>query len=201
MDGFGELPSRQVAGQVGLSASPGWIAEHTVACLANADLPEEKAELAAAVQALVWSPTATVVNGTFAILRSGLTDTDLPHWGLRGLRRRDQLRRRRAGRPRRRVPGPRRDRGRLGRRLLPRAGGPLARGAGRRRPRAGHGAVRVRNQLLRRGPGRAGDHRPAPGQDPARRPDQPGPSCCFAPRTRATPWRGRWRTVRPSRSR
>ena len=29
-----------------------------------------------------WSPTATVVNDTFAILRSGLTDEDLPHWGV-----------------------------------------------------------------------------------------------------------------------
>ena len=79
---------RQAAGQAGLpapGASPNriaWIAQHTVACLANADLPEEEAELAAAVQAQAWSPTATVVNDTFAILRSGLTDTDLPHWGV-----------------------------------------------------------------------------------------------------------------------
>jgi N-acetylglucosamine kinase-like BadF-type ATPase len=34
------------------------------------------------VQAQAWSPTATVVNDTFAILRSGLTDTDQPHWGV-----------------------------------------------------------------------------------------------------------------------
>ena len=79
---------RQAAGQAGLPASPNpagspaSIARHTVACLANADLPEEEAELAAAVQAQAWSPTATVVNDTFAILRSGLTDTDLPHWGV-----------------------------------------------------------------------------------------------------------------------
>jgi N-acetylglucosamine kinase-like BadF-type ATPase len=73
---------RQAAGQAGLRASPAWIARHTVACLANADLPEEEAELAAAVQARAWSPTATVVNDTFAILRSGLTDTDQPHWGV-----------------------------------------------------------------------------------------------------------------------
>ena len=53
-----------------------------MACLANADLPEEEAELSAAVQAQAWSPTATVVNDTFAILRSGLTDTDQPHWGV-----------------------------------------------------------------------------------------------------------------------
>ncbi|HEY6313481.1 MAG TPA: BadF/BadG/BcrA/BcrD ATPase family protein [Streptosporangiaceae bacterium] len=60
----------------------GWVALHTVACLANADLPEDEAELATAVQALAWSPTATVVNDTFAILRSGLTDEDQPHWGV-----------------------------------------------------------------------------------------------------------------------
>ena len=54
----------------------GWVAQHTVACLANADLPEEEAEHATAVQAQAWSPTATVVNDTFAILRSGLSDQD-----------------------------------------------------------------------------------------------------------------------------
>ena len=76
---------RQAADQAGLPSAPNrraWIARHTVACLANADLPEEEAELAAAVQAQAWSPTATVVNDTFAILRSGLTDTDQPHWGV-----------------------------------------------------------------------------------------------------------------------
>src|SRR6516164_3148836 len=60
----------------------GWVAMHTVACLANADLPEEEAEHAAAVQAQGWSPTATVVNDTFAILRSGLADRAEPHWGV-----------------------------------------------------------------------------------------------------------------------
>jgi N-acetylglucosamine kinase-like BadF-type ATPase len=60
----------------------GWIALHTVACLANADLPEEEAEHGAAVQAQGWSPTATVVNDTFAILRSGLADREQPHWGV-----------------------------------------------------------------------------------------------------------------------
>jgi N-acetylglucosamine kinase-like BadF-type ATPase len=73
---------KQAAGQAGLPAPSAWIARHTVACLANADLPEEEADLAAAVQAHAWSPTATVVNDTFAILRSGLTDTDQPHWGV-----------------------------------------------------------------------------------------------------------------------
>jgi N-acetylglucosamine kinase-like BadF-type ATPase len=60
----------------------GWVAMHTVACLANADLPEEEAEHAAAVQAQGWSPTATVVNDTFAILRSGLADRVEPYWGV-----------------------------------------------------------------------------------------------------------------------
>jgi N-acetylglucosamine kinase-like BadF-type ATPase len=72
---------KQAAAQVDASRS-GWVALHTVACLANADLPEEEAELTTAVQALAWSPTATVVNDTFAILRSGLTDEARPHWGV-----------------------------------------------------------------------------------------------------------------------
>jgi N-acetylglucosamine kinase-like BadF-type ATPase len=61
---------------------PGWLARHTVACLANADLPDEEAEHAAAVQAQGWSATATVVNDTFAILRTGLPDAAEPHWGV-----------------------------------------------------------------------------------------------------------------------
>jgi len=58
----------------------GFIARHTVACLANADLPEEEAEHAAVVQAQGWSPTATVVNDTFAILRAGSEPG--AHWGV-----------------------------------------------------------------------------------------------------------------------
>jgi N-acetylglucosamine kinase-like BadF-type ATPase len=60
----------------------GPLARHTVACLANADLPEEEAEHAAAVQAQGWSESATVVNDTFAILRSGLVDGVEPYWGV-----------------------------------------------------------------------------------------------------------------------
>jgi N-acetylglucosamine kinase-like BadF-type ATPase len=60
----------------------GWVALYTVACLANADLPEDEAELTAAVQAQGWSPAATVVNDTFAILRTGLVDETQPHWGV-----------------------------------------------------------------------------------------------------------------------
>jgi N-acetylglucosamine kinase-like BadF-type ATPase len=75
---------KQAAAQVDASRN-GWVALHTVACLANADLPDEEAEHAAAVQAQGWSPTATVVNDTFAILRSGLADRaegPEPHWGV-----------------------------------------------------------------------------------------------------------------------
>ena len=72
---------KQAAAQVHASRD-GRVALHTVACLANADLPEEEAEHATAVQAQGWSPTATVVNDTFAILRSGLTDRVEPHWGV-----------------------------------------------------------------------------------------------------------------------
>jgi N-acetylglucosamine kinase-like BadF-type ATPase len=72
---------KQAAAQVDASRS-GWVALHTVACLANADLPEEEEEHAAAVQALGWSPEVTVVNDTFAILRAGLADEVRPHWGV-----------------------------------------------------------------------------------------------------------------------
>jgi N-acetylglucosamine kinase-like BadF-type ATPase len=81
LDAVVKQAAAQVAAQVAASRN-GWMALHTVACLANADLPEEEDELAAAVRAQGWSPSATVVNDTFAILRSGLTDTDQPHWGV-----------------------------------------------------------------------------------------------------------------------
>ncbi|WP_415950413.1 N-acetylglucosamine kinase [Streptomyces sp. KLOTTS4A1] len=45
---------------------------HVSACLANADLPVEEAELTAAVAARGWGSTATVRNDTFAILRAGV---------------------------------------------------------------------------------------------------------------------------------
>ncbi len=71
---------RQAADRLGFSS--GRVARHTVACLANADLPEEEAEHATAVQAQGWSTTATVVNDTFAILRAGLPDAGERHWGV-----------------------------------------------------------------------------------------------------------------------
>jgi N-acetylglucosamine kinase-like BadF-type ATPase len=71
---------KQAAAQVGRGGA--WIARHTVACLANADLAEEEAEHEAAIHALAWTPASTVVNDTFAILRAGLRDEAQPHWGV-----------------------------------------------------------------------------------------------------------------------
>ena len=48
-------------------------ARHISACVANADLPAEEEQLAAAIRAGGWSETTTVVNDTFAVLRAGLT--------------------------------------------------------------------------------------------------------------------------------
>jgi N-acetylglucosamine kinase-like BadF-type ATPase len=62
---------------------PGWpVADCTVACMANADLPEEEDRLAAMITAAGWSTTTVVANDTFAVLRAGL---DTPHglpWGV-----------------------------------------------------------------------------------------------------------------------
>ncbi len=76
----------QAQQRAGLHGSPA--ARHLSACLANADLPEEEAEMAAALRAQGWSGTTEVVNDTFAVLRAGL-DTPSPaageparHWGV-----------------------------------------------------------------------------------------------------------------------
>ncbi|MFG3477602.1 N-acetylglucosamine kinase [Streptomyces sp. NPDC047980] len=47
---------------------------HVSACLANADLPVEEEELAAAVRARGWGGTSEVRNDTFAILRAGVDE-------------------------------------------------------------------------------------------------------------------------------
>jgi N-acetylglucosamine kinase-like BadF-type ATPase len=61
----------------------GWpVAAHTVACMANADLPEEEERLAGMIAAAGWSSTTEVTNDTFAVLRAGL-DTPGDHlWGV-----------------------------------------------------------------------------------------------------------------------
>ncbi|MFE2251673.1 N-acetylglucosamine kinase [Streptomyces lavendulae] len=53
-------------------------AEIVSACLANADLPVEERQLTAAVGARGWGTRTEVRNDTFAILRAGLSGTDLP---------------------------------------------------------------------------------------------------------------------------
>ncbi|MEU4268416.1 BadF/BadG/BcrA/BcrD ATPase family protein [Streptomyces sp. NPDC026092] len=47
---------------------------HVSACLANADLPVEEAELTAALEVRALSPSVRVYNDTFAILRAGLDE-------------------------------------------------------------------------------------------------------------------------------
>lgn len=60
-----ELPD--TGGAFGASA-------HVSACLANADLPVEEAELAAALEARGWGSSVEVRNDTFAILRAGVDE-------------------------------------------------------------------------------------------------------------------------------
>jgi N-acetylglucosamine kinase-like BadF-type ATPase len=47
---------------------------HVSACLANADLPAEEEQLAAALGERAWGTTADVRNDTFAILRAGVSE-------------------------------------------------------------------------------------------------------------------------------
>ncbi len=59
------------------------IARHTSACLAGADLPEEEAQLTAAIQRQGWSLTSAAANDTFAVLRAGLTPAEGERpWGV-----------------------------------------------------------------------------------------------------------------------
>jgi N-acetylglucosamine kinase-like BadF-type ATPase len=61
----------------------GLVARHTSACLAGADLPEEEAQLTAAIQGQGWSLTSAVANDTFAVLRAGLTPAEGERpWGV-----------------------------------------------------------------------------------------------------------------------
>jgi N-acetylglucosamine kinase-like BadF-type ATPase len=61
----------EIGQQAGQRGRP--VARHISACVANADLPAEEEQLAAAIRAGGWSETTTVVNDTFAVLRAGLT--------------------------------------------------------------------------------------------------------------------------------
>jgi N-acetylglucosamine kinase-like BadF-type ATPase len=71
--------------QAGLRGSPA--GRHLSACVANADLPEEEEEMAAALRAQGWSETTEVFNDTFAVLRAGLVTpatgrAGQPPWGV-----------------------------------------------------------------------------------------------------------------------
>ncbi|MFC8224426.1 N-acetylglucosamine kinase [Streptomyces sp. NPDC057287] len=62
---------RQVLAASGVAAGS---LEHVSACLANADLPVEEAELAEALLGRGWGRTVEVRNDTFAILRAALDE-------------------------------------------------------------------------------------------------------------------------------
>ncbi|HEY4464711.1 MAG TPA: BadF/BadG/BcrA/BcrD ATPase family protein [Streptosporangiaceae bacterium] len=71
------------AGQPGQRGERGRpAARHISACVANADLPEEEEQLAAAIRAGRWSQTTEVVNDTFAVLRAGVLDGEPVPWGV-----------------------------------------------------------------------------------------------------------------------
>ncbi|MFE3907737.1 N-acetylglucosamine kinase [Streptomyces sp. NPDC059153] len=57
-----------------LSGEPVDSVAHVSACLANADLPVEEEQLAAALRARGWGVTVEVRNDTFAILRAGVDE-------------------------------------------------------------------------------------------------------------------------------
>ncbi|OIJ95914.1 N-acetylglucosamine kinase [Streptomyces monashensis] len=65
-----------LAGPVGLAFAEAGVSSvaHVSACLANADLPVEEAQLAAALEARGWGATVEVRNDTFAILRAGVAE-------------------------------------------------------------------------------------------------------------------------------
>ncbi|MFI9624767.1 N-acetylglucosamine kinase [Streptomyces sp. NPDC052042] len=57
-----------------LSGVPSGGVAHVSACLANADLPVEEEQLAAALRARGWGESVEVRNDTFAILRAGVDE-------------------------------------------------------------------------------------------------------------------------------
>ncbi|WP_433397729.1 N-acetylglucosamine kinase [Streptomyces sp. CA-146814] len=78
IDVLGSVLDRAVAGlpeeaAAELAAAPGSFG-HISACLANADLPVEEAELARALEARGWGTSVQVRNDTFAILRAGVDE-------------------------------------------------------------------------------------------------------------------------------
>jgi N-acetylglucosamine kinase-like BadF-type ATPase len=58
------------------------VARHMVACMANADLPDEEELLGEMLRAQRWSETTQVANDTFAVLRAGLMFPGTSPWGV-----------------------------------------------------------------------------------------------------------------------
>ncbi|MGW7097351.1 N-acetylglucosamine kinase [Streptomyces sp. NPDC054874] len=73
IDGLAAALERAVAELPDASGAFGASA-HVSACLANADLPVEEAELAQALEARGWGSSVEVRNDTFAILRAGVDE-------------------------------------------------------------------------------------------------------------------------------
>jgi N-acetylglucosamine kinase-like BadF-type ATPase len=73
---------RAAAADAGLPAAGPAVARHTVACMANADLPDEEQLLGEMLSAQGWSATTQVANDTFAVLRAGLTFPVGIPWGV-----------------------------------------------------------------------------------------------------------------------
>ena len=74
--------ARDAGLHAGLARAAGTpIARHTIACMANADLPEDEHRLAGMLREQGWSETTEVANDTFAVLRAGL-DPAGGSWGV-----------------------------------------------------------------------------------------------------------------------
>ncbi len=74
--------ARDAGLHAGLARAAGTpIARHTIACMANADLPEDEHRLAGMLREQGWSDTTEVANDTFAVLRAGL-DPAGGSWGV-----------------------------------------------------------------------------------------------------------------------
>ncbi len=77
---------REAAGRAGRVLPDGPVAGCLVACVANADLPEEERALERMLVERAWAGTTRVANDTFAVLRAGLDDVPAAgasdYWGV-----------------------------------------------------------------------------------------------------------------------
>lgn len=77
---------QRAAERGGRPTPAGQVADHLVACVANADLPAEERELERMLRERAWGGTTQVANDTFAVLRAGLDDVPAAgarsYWGV-----------------------------------------------------------------------------------------------------------------------